>query len=352
MEKVNFNTLEKNIWEIVQEMKCGWNLGNSLDAIGIEKPLETVLEYETSWGNPKITKALIQKVIKSGFNTIRIPVTYQGKFEHKPGHIIDPVWLDRVEEVVNYAYEEGVFVIIDTHHEDEWLGLGDKSQEEKALVILYDLWIQIAERFKDYDYHLIFETMNETRLIGTDDEWTPGTSEARAVVNQLNEVAVKAIRKTGSNNCNRAIIIPTYAARPSDVAINDLIIPNDNMIILAVHSYDPYFFCMVPEETAHWGTTEDVEELSRLFDSISLAAKRKGVPLIIGEFGTINKCNEEARALYTTHFMQEARKRNIKCILWDNDINTDFLEHSFAQLDRKELSWRYPKILNAILQNS
>lgn len=352
MHHINRETVSKSIWEIVREIKCGWNLGNSLDAMGIEKPYETVLEYETSWGNPKITKELIQKVVKSGFNAIRVPVTYQGKFDYNLGHTINPVWLDRVEEVVNYAYEEGIFVIIDTHHEDEWLGLGDKLQEEKALVILYDLWIQIAERFKDYDYHLIFETMNETRLIGTVDEWTPGTPEAREAVNRLNEVAIKAIRKTGSNNSNRAIIIPTYAARPSDVAINDLVIPNDNMIILAVHSYDPYYFCMVPDGTADWGTTEDMEELSQLFNSISLAAKHKGVPLIIGEFGTINKCNERARALYTAHFIKEARKRDIKCILWDNDINTEFLEHSFAQLDRKELRWRYPMILNAILNNS
>lgn len=331
----------KSVWEIVKDIKCGWNLGNSLDAIGNGELFHTLLDYETSWGNPQITKELIQKVIDSGFNTIRIPVTWWGKFKNSDGHLIDPVWMDRVEEVVNYAYEEGIFVIVDTHHEDKWLGLGNGEQEKQALKILYDLWIQIAERFKDYDYHLIFETMNETRLIGTVDEWTPGTPEARNIINQLNEVAVNAIRGTGGNNLNRAIIIPTYAARPSDMAINDLIIPNnDDMVILAVHSYDPYFFCMVPKETAHWGSTEDIEEQAQLFDSIHLAAEKKGVPLIIGEFGTINKCNEEDRALYTAHFMQEAKKRNIKCILWDNDINTEFLEHSFAQLDRKELRWR------------
>lgn len=342
-------TVEK----ILDDIKIGWNLGNSLDSIGVRDDESSVLSYETSWGNPKTTKQLIDKVIQSGFNLIRIPVTWQGRFSRDRDYSIAVEWLDRVQEVVDYAYEEGVYVIVDTHHEDEWLGLGDDARENEALTIMNRLWTQIADRFKHYGPRLIFETMNETRLIGTEEEWTAGTVKARKIINKLNASAVNAIRKTGANNEKRAIIIPTYGAKASAEAIDDIVVPNnDAMIILAVHAYAPYFFCMVPEETAQWGSPDDVAELEQLFDSICASSKAKGLPLIIGEFGTINKNNEKERAIYSAYYVKEAKKRGIKCVLWDNDISTAFVPHSFAQLDRKELRWRYPDILKALMENS
>lgn len=350
MEKIVKDVSKMTAKEIVKDMKIGWNLGNSLEALCPDnKETATVAEFETSWKNPQTTKDMILEIIKAGFNTIRVPVTWWKKIYVSSDYKINPQWLDRVQEVVDYIYNEGVYVIINTHHEDEWLS-PEFDGLNKRIEILEKIWFQVGERFKDYDNHLIFETMNETRLVGTEYEWNSGTAEAREVINILNYAAVNAIRSTGGNNKSRAIIIPTYGARARADAIEDIIIPdNDNMIILSVHAYEPYPFCMVPYETAFWGSEEDKKELTDLLDSISNAAKMKNLPLIIGEFGTINKKNDDVRAEYTEYFIREALKREITCILWDNNECNEFEWNSFALFNREKLSWRFPNILNAVM---
>lgn len=345
---------ELTMQSIVNDMKIGWNLGNSLESPSPEKSDASLADYETSWGNPVTTRKMILEVIKAGFNTIRIPVTW-GKLMHiGPEYRINDKWLNRVQEVVDYAYNEGVYVIIDIHHEDDWLFLGDKKAETKAMKILNNLWVQIAERFKTYDYHLIFETMNETRLIGSIDEWTIGTIESRITINKFNEIAVNAIRSTGQMNITRPLIIKTIGARYNAEAIKDIVIPNnDSRIILSVHAYVPYYFCMVPEKTDFWGNNKDREELSKLIAAISEAAKEKGIPVIIGEFGTIDKNNENIRAEYAAFFVSEAKKRGITCVLWDNNIASNKTNaFTYSIFNRDELSWRFPKILRALIDNA
>lgn len=344
---------EPTIQSIVSDMKIGWNLGNSLESPSPKNPRASLDEYETSWGNPLTTKNMITEVIKAGFNTIRIPVTW-GKLMQGSDNKINDKWLDRVQDVVNYAYNEGVYVIVNVHHEDKWLFLGNKEAEMNAMKILNNLWLQIAERFKEYNNHLIFETMNETRLIETIDEWTIGNIEARKIINKFNEIAINAIRSTGQNNITRPIIIKTIGARYNAEAIKDIIVPNnDSRIILSVHAYVPYHFCMVQDESDYWGTNKDKEELSQIINAISEASKEKNLPVIIGEFGTINKNNENIRAKYSSYFIKTAKKRGIVCILWDNNIVSDeYKSLSYAIFNRKDLSWRFPKILRAIIDNS
>lgn len=340
-----------SVFDIVKEMKIGWNLGNSLESPVPDKPNPVLEDYETSWGNPVTSKAMIQEVINAGFNVIRIPVTWEKLMKKESDYSIESEWMDRVQNVVDYAYEEGIYVILDIHHEDEWLYLGDRAVEEKAMQIMERVWTQIAERFKSYDHHLIFETMNETRLIGTKDEWTPGTFEARKTINEYNKAAVRAIRKTGYMNSDRPVIIKTIGARYNVEAICDIEIPeNDKNIILSIHIYEPYYFCMVPNRDYDWGTQADKEALSNIIQSAAEAARKKGLPLIIGEFGTINKDNEESRIQYTTHFVTQARKNGVVCILWDNNIPED--EFSYSIFDREKLLWRHPKILKAVIDNS
>ena len=234
--------------EIVDNMRIGWNLGNSLECPPPEKDNPSLEDYETSWECPITTREMILTVIKAGFNTIRIPVTWGKLMLQGSGYKINPAWLERVKEVVDYAYNEGVYVIINVHHEDDWLYLGNKEVEEKAKEILASFWVQIAEYFKDYNERLLFETMNETRLIGTDDEWTEGTPEARKVINEFNEVAVRAIRSTGGNNLYRFILIKTIGARYNVECIKDIVVPdNDKRVILSIHVYVPYPFTMLPD---------------------------------------------------------------------------------------------------------
>ncbi len=336
--------------EIVKDMKIGWNLGNSLEAACPDnKETATIAEFEMNWGNPQTTKEMILEIINAGFNTIRVPVTWWKKLDVSSDYKIDPQWLDRVQEVVDYIYNEGIYVILNTHHEDDWLSpIFDDL--DRRVEILEKIWLQICERFKDYDNHLIFETMNEVRLIGTEYEWNSGTPDARKVINILNNAAVTAIRSTGGNNKGRAVIIPTYGARAAADAIDDIIVPdNDNMIILSVHAYAPYPFCMVPDETAFWGSEEDKKELVDLLDSISNVAKMKDLPMIIGEFGTINKKNQDIRAEYLEFYIREALKREITCILWDNNECNEFEWNSFGLFNREKLSWRFPNIFGAIM---
>ena len=340
----------KNIFEIVSEMKIGWNLGNSLEAAAPDnKENATIKEFEENWGNPCTTKEMIMKVKEAGFNTIRIPVTWWKKTDINDNYKIDIEWFKRVKEVVNYVYEEGMYVIINTHHEDDWLIPIEENLEERKK-ILEAIWTQISEFFKDYDYHLIFETMNEVRLIGTDFEWTEGTKEARKIINELNEVAVSAIRQSGGNNRSRAIIIPVYGARACKETIDDLEIPNnDENIIISIHAYFPYFFCMVPNETSSWGTPEEKAELKDLLDGVSDSARKKKRHLMIGAFGTINKDNEEYRVEYTKFYVDECKKRNIMCILWDNNEYGSFEWNSFGMFEREGLKWRNKKIIDALM---
>lgn len=352
---IDENQFGVRIEDIIKEIKVGWNLGNSLESPAPKSGKSSPRECETSWGNPITTKEMILKVIEAGFNVIRIPVTWWDRTNGEAEYKINEEWLNRVQEVVDYAYNEGVYVILNIHHEDEWLWLGNKIIEEKALVILEKIWSQIANRFAEYDYHLMFETMNETRLIGTLDEWEVGTPEAREVINKFNEVVVNTIRNAGKNNAIRPIIVKPIGARFGVEGIEDIRIPdNDSMIILSIHMYEPYYFCMVPEGPRVWGTEADKDELCKLIDSVYQAAQKKGLPLIIGEFGTINKNNEDARAEFTSFFVRESVKRNIACIVWDNNLvkGDEYKDLWYGLFDRCELTWRFPKILRALIDNS
>jgi Endoglucanase len=345
----NGNKRPVSVQDIISEMKVGWNLGNSLESPKPDNPQAVLEEYETSWGNPKTTKEMIHEVVKAGFNVIRVPVSWEKMMNDE--YQIASEWMDRVQEVIDYIYNEGAYVILNIHHEDQWLFLGDKTAELKAMGILNKVWTQIAERFKAYGHHLLFETMNETRLIGTVDEWNTGTQEARNTINKFNEMAISAIRKTGGNNDSRFIIIKTIGARYNVEAINDIIVPeNDPGIILSVHLYVPYSFCMLPDGATYWGSLKDKAALSILIKSISEAANKKRLPLMIGEFGTIDKNNIDARAAYTAHVVREAKKNGIPCILWDNNIAEG--EFSYSIFDRNKLSWRHPQILKALIDNS
>ena len=302
------------IHDIVKDMKTGWNLGNSLDAEGPKDEEYYTVEYlEKYWANPIVTKELVTDIIETGFNTIRIGVNWSKAIDkNDPGLKMREDWINRVQEVVDYAYDEGVYVIINCHHEEDWL-IPDDEHKETAIRMLTRIWTNVSERFKEYDHHLIFETMNETRLVGTEYEWNEGTKEARDIINLYHKVCYDIIRSSGGLNATRPLLMNTYGARAGAVALAELEIPNDDdRVILGVHAYSPYEFCMVPDETANWGTEEEKKALVDLLDSLSEVAKHKNRPLLIGEYGTVNKENEDVRALYTQFYVSECKKRNIR----------------------------------------
>lgn len=331
--------------ELVKELKIGWNLGNTLDATGGGALLNT----EMSWGNPATKEDMFIAVKEAGFNIIRIPVSWGNHLGPEPDYTIHTVWLDRVNEVVDYAIENDLFVILNMHHE-EW-HFPSYDNLDKAEAILTKVWSQIAERFKDYDEHLIFEGMNEPRMKGTPQEWTGGNSEARDVINRLNRSFVDTIRNSEGNNPYRHLMIPTYAASSDPKTWKDFIIPEDDKIIVSIHAYTPYHFALNKHGTADWSpdNVNDTKDIDSLMNNLYDFFISKGYPVILGEFGAMDKDNQEARVLWAEYYIRKATEKGIPCIWWDNGAFMGSGE-LFGLLDRRKGEWRHPEIIEALMR--
>jgi endoglucanase len=332
--------------EIVFDMKVGWNLGNSLDAWADGK---TGLATETTWGNPLTTKAMIDALKAKGFKTVRIPVTWNSHFGAAPAYAVDKAWMDRVEEVVNYVLDDEMYVILNSHH-DEWVTLTASSQTEVTDKIT-KIWSQIATRFKDYSDYLIFETLNEPRLYGdTQHEWNGGTVEARKILNDYNFAIVNTIRNSGGNNALRHIMIPTHAATSMAVAQDALVVPNnDKRVIVSQHTYWPYNFTMNKGNgaTSTWGSANDKSECDAELDRIQNKFVKKGIPVVIGEWGSIDKSNTMDRAVHAEYYAKAARKRGMLPVWWDNGYEkTD----GFALLKRGTSTWLHSSIVDGLIK--
>ena len=318
---------------ILEDMGLGWNLGNSLDATG-----GSGLDTETSWSNPKTTQALIDKVKSLGFNTVRVPVSW-GKHVSGDNYTIDSAWLARVKEVVDYCYKNDMYVILNIHHDtkssESASGAGyypRSSAYSSSEKFVTSVWSQMAEYFKNYDYHLIFETLNEPRLIGTGYEWwfnkwniPSEVKDAIDCINKLNQKAVDTIRDTGSNNRGRLIMCPGYDASIDGATVSGFKLPTDisgnkNRIAISVHAYSPYNFAMnVGSGSTSTYTSSIKNELQDLFSTLKSNFRDKGIPVVIGEFGSTDKNNTAERVKWATDYTALAKKNNIPCLLWDNN---------------------------------
>ena len=326
--------------DIVSAMKIGWNLGNSLDSYNTSR---SGIDTEAGWGNPKTTKEMIQTVKKAGFNAVRVPVTWG---EHMDGDIIQKEWLNRVQEVVDYAYSEDMFVILDMHHDDYiWLEPLESSYNEDS-ERLKTIWEQIAERFRDYDDRLLFEGMNEPRTVGSSMEWLGGTKEERSVVNKYEKVFVDTVRASGGKNANRTLIVTSYAASADSIALNDMILPSSKNIILSVHYYAPWKFSDGTDKTF---TESGRGEVDAKFAELKQKFIDKGIPVIIDECGCVNSAAESERAAYYQYYISSAKANGIKCFIWDNGkMNGD---SSFGILNRNMLKWN-DALLKAIMEGA
>lgn len=326
--------------EIVKDIKVGWNLGNSLESYDTNK---TGIATETGWGNPKTTEELIKSVKNAGFNAIRIPVTWG---EHMDGDTVQTEWLDRVQEVVDYAYNNGMYVIMNMHHDDYiWF---NPTEEEYAgdSAKMKKIWEQVSARFKDYGDRLIFEGMNEPRTIGSDNEWMGGTAAERAVVNRYLQDFVDTIRASGGNNAERSLIVTAYGACAEEVSMNDIIVPNDEHIIVSLHYYAPWKFSS--GETTNFGNDEK-SELDAKFDSMKKKFADKGIPVIIDEFGCVGIADDNVRAEYYSYYISAAKARGIKCFVWDNNVAKG--KDGYGILNRTSMKWN-DIILQGIIDGS
>ena len=340
--KTNKNSSEgMSAAEIVKDMKIGWNLGNTLDCYNVTWE---VSDFETAWGNPRTTKAMIDTVKKEGFNAVRIPISWN---EHMNGNIIDGDWLNRVNEVVDYVIDNDMYAIINVHHDDyTWLN-PSKADEAAVKAKLVSIWEQLSDRFKNYDQHLLFEGMNEPRIIGGQDEWTGGTAEEREVINHLFQAFVDTVRKSGGNNSSRALIITSHAASIEADAVNDIVVPDDDRIIVSIHYYSPWDFAGGENGKSDWGSDSEKKELDKGFFFLKSKFIDKGVPVIIGEFGATNKNNDSVRASYMEYYVKSAKSRGITCFIWDNGTKDEF-----GLLDRNSLTWYFKNVVDAAVKGA
>jgi endoglucanase len=320
--------------QLVYDMKIGWNLGNTMDAS----------PGETGWGNPVTTQAMIDALRDMGFKTVRIPVTWNSHLGPAPDYTIDKAWLDRVEEIANYVLKDGMYAIVNTHH-DGWVRLNAAGQAQGTNEAA-KVWTQIATRFKDYSDYLILETFNEPK--GSVNQYSGGTPETRAILNTYQLASVNAIRAAGGNNAKRFIMCCTHAATPSDAAINDLVIPNnDPRIIVSIHTYYPNGMAFGGQ--TNWGTDADKAAMRRELDreARDVAAKGSGAA-VIGEWGSTRRVNLDARVAHAEYYAEQVRLRGMMCIWWDNGGG------DFGILNRRSnpVSWTWPTIAQALVRGA
>lgn len=356
--------------QIVEAMGPGWNLGNQLESVTDNVP------EETNWGNPVITEKLIQSVKAAGFKSIRIPVSYFAKIDDDKDYTIDSKWLDRVQEVVNYCIKNDLYAVINIHGDGYntidggWLLCNGKNQTEIKKKYK-KVWKQIAERFKNYDEHLLFESMNEE----FDGSYSEPNKEYYQNINDYNQIFVDTVRKTGDNNTKRWLIIPGWNTNidytagdygfklPTDQYRDKSIDKEEQRIMISVHYYSPWDFCGGENGViTQWGneaddpsktsTTCDETYMKNQLNLMKTTFADKGYPVFIGEYGSIDKTsydseNEYYRAYFARKLCQLSRKNGCIPMYWDNGYNG---VHGFGLFDRTTCEITQPVIIDAIME--
>lgn len=326
--------------EATRLMGNGINLGNTLEAcdnnVGIKT--NTPLSYETHWGQPKTTQAIIDGMKAAGFDTIRIPVAWMTNATHlyEGDYTIDADYMDRVEEVVRYARKAGMYVIINDHWDGGWYGMfGSESAETRALAMeaYKGMWQQIAERFRDYSDYLIFEGANE-ELGGRFDENSPlycsdsvvtylNDDERYALTNEINQTFVDVVRATGGNNATRFLLIAGYSTDIDKTCDDRFQMPKDTVdskLMVSVHYYDPWSYCGASSAVSatKWGKVSDYEYMDQQLAKMTKFTEA-GYGVVIGEYGAL-PCSDGLKdntLAYHTAFLDACTKYNLTNCLWD-----------------------------------
>jgi len=345
----------------VNDMKIGWNLGNTFDAFDCSW-LKDEMAYESAWVGTRTTDPMIKLVKEAGFNTIRIPVSWHNHVSGDDYQISEP-WLNRVQEVVDYAISRDMYVIINIHHDISKDFIYPTSQYlDQSIRYVKSIWTQLAERFADYDEHLIFESLNEPRMAGHRLEWTiqPDNEECKDAINSiniLNQTFVDTVRASGGNIAQRYLMVPGYAASYSGALNSGFILPTDTVpdkLIVSVHAYTPYNFALDAKgvSTFDINKSSSTQEINYFMTELYKKFVSNGIPVVIGEFGARNKKNNlQDRIDFTAYYVASARARGITCIWWDNN---DFVGDGelFGLLERSGYRWRHTGIIDAMMEYS
>lgn len=359
-----------NQQQITEAMGVGCNLGNSLEAN------DAGTLNETAWGNPKLTEQFVLAVKSAGFQSIRIPVSYLNKIDDNNGYQIDSAWLDRVQEVVDYCVKNDMYAIVNMHGDGYtsinggWLLCGS-SDQTKIREKYKACWKQIATRFKDYDEHLIFESMNEE----FDGTYGDPNRTYYENINTYNQIFVDTVRQTGGNNDKRWLLIPGWNtdinytvgdygfALPTDQYLSSGVAAGEKRIMISVHYYAPWEFCGTESQAVtQWGSkaTDSTKKASWGDESYMVSQFKKlkdkfvsqGYPVVIGEFGAINKSsidsqNTVCRADFYQKVCYYAKQNGLVPVAWDNGYNGVY---GFCLIDRSTNTVAHPEVVNAMME--
>ena len=272
-----------------------------------------------------------------------------------------------MQEVVDYAIDNDMHVIINIHHDNSTSYMYPTTEHlEQSKAYVAAIWSQVAARFADYDEHLIMEALNEPRLVGTSDEWWLDLNKQQCVeavqcINELNQVFVDTVRATGGNNGERYLLVPGYAASlqgatnryfelPQDIA------GNENKILVEVHAYTPYDFALrAPGEGKsidQWSADDKAStaEIDELMDTLYKKYVQNGIGVVIDEFGARDKNgNIQARTDFAAYYVAAARQRGITCCWWDNNEFTGDGEN-FGIFQRQVCSFMYPELVEGMMK--
>ena len=287
--------------EMIRLMGNGINLGNTLEAYAHQNYLNGAdpADAETAWGQPITTPEMIQGMKDAGFDTLRVPIAWTNGMNFESGdYTIDERLFARVEQVVNYALDADMYVIINDHWDGGWWGMfgsADEAVRDKAFEMYKSMWTQIGERFADYSYKLIFEGANEElgdRLNDSDITGSKGVlnkNECYEMTNRINSEFVKTIRALGGKNADRFLLIAGYNTDITMTCDDRFVMPEDSAqrLLLSVHYYTPWDYCGT-DSVNRWGSPQDVSEQNGLFEKLSKFSEQ-GYGVVIGEYAVMMK---------------------------------------------------------------
>jgi endoglucanase len=316
--------------ELVNEMGIGINLGNTLEACNTEATYATIENYETSWGSPVITEAMIKGYKDAGFGVVRIPVAWSNLMSED--YTIHPDLMNRVEQISDWVIANGMYAIVNIHWDGGWwTGFQDEATRDECFKKYTRIWEQICERFKDKSDYLMFESLNEE--LGFDQIYNrynpndPGKEEAYALGNQINQTFVDVVRASGGNNAERHLLIAGYNT-DIDLTCDPLfLMPNDpaNRMAVSVHYYTPSTFAILDADASWgkaqttWGSQEDIDQLEHYMSKMEETFVDKGIPVIVGEYSCAapkNKTKEEMLK-YNVAVSKSIYVHNMCPVIWD-----------------------------------
>ncbi|MDU7473645.1 MAG: cellulase family glycosylhydrolase [Paenibacillus macerans] len=334
------SSAKKSMQAYVEAMQPGWNLGNTLDSTGSD---------ETSWGNPRITRELIQQIAAQGYKSIRIPVTWDSHIGKAPDYAIEPAYLDRVEEVVNWALEAKLYVMINVHH-DSWMWISHMEKNHDEVLARYEaVWTQVAERFKNHSAKLMFEGINEPRF--TDG----GTTDRAKQYEMLKELLVsfhRIVRDSGGLNATRPLVLPTRESSPAQDDLDELYKTiqtlNDPNLIATVHYYGFWPFSV--NVAGYYKFEKDAQQdIVTTFDNVHNTLVAKGIPVILGEYGLLgfdkgtHVIEQGEKLKFFEALTHDVQQKKITHMLWDNGQHFNRLTYKWSDdelFQMMKASWK------------